>query len=152
MTITITEYRQKLALADAEMLRTQAGDALLSALDLLALIKRRIQTKGQNYNNVSFSPYTKAHKKVRQNYGAQTEKVDFTMTGRLMANITPIVEKTDGQSTTININARTSDNQVKIAGAIRKRGNILTPSEQEKKIAVNAYVTRRVKRLKSILQ
>jgi hypothetical protein len=148
--MNIVEYRITLAETQATLLRTRANDCLLSALDLLALVKLRIQRKGENSEGNKFSPYTKPYAKFRKDRGAQTEYKDYNVTGRLSANITPLIESDTPQETVVSIGARSDDNRAKLAGATKKDGNILTPSKSEIALLQKVYAQRRIKRLNKL--
>ncbi len=115
----------------AEMSANRDRDALNIALEVKALVQLRIQTTGQNFDEVLFSPYTPAYSRHRQKAGYQTDIVDFTRSGNLWANIRPeVVESTEVKSV-VEITARDDRNQVKLQGAVKKRGNILLVSQSE---------------------
>jgi len=107
------------------------SEVLRIALDQLALTKLRIQTKGQNSNEQPFAPYTEPYKKNRQKSGYQIGYVDFTRTGRLWANVQPRIIESNVFSATVQIEGQEQRSKDIIAGAQRKRGNILQPSKAE---------------------
>lgn len=106
-------------------------EVLLIALDQLALTKLRIQTKGENSENAKFAPYVPPYAKARQAAGYQVGFVDFTRTGRLWANVQPRIERSDIFSATVVIEGSEQRSKDIVAGARRKRGNILQPSKEE---------------------
>ncbi len=115
----------------AEMSANRDRDALNITLEAKALVQLRIQTTGQNFDEVLFSPYTAQYAKNRQKAGYQTEYVDFTRSGNLWANVRPeVIESTEVKSV-VEITARDDRNQVKLQGAVKKRGNILLVSQSE---------------------
>jgi len=115
----------------AEMSANRDRDALNIALEVKALVQLRIQTTGQNFEEVLFSPYTNQYAKNRNRAGYQTDYVDFTRSGNLWANVRPeVVESTEVKSV-VEITARDDGNQVKLQGAVKKRGNILLVSQSE---------------------
>lgn len=128
---TIDEYIEKIKRLSATIQNDRPRIALAASFDLSATIKLRIQEDGQNYNNQPFSPYTPQYAKVRNRQGYQTEKVDFTKTGRLMANTFPRVTANSQDQTIIEIAPTSAAEIAKLRGQIRKRGNILRPSQQE---------------------
>jgi hypothetical protein len=107
------------------------AEVLRIALDQLALTKLRIQTKGQNSEEQQFPPYTEPYKKNRQKAGYQIGYVDFTRTGRLWANVQPRIIASDIFSATVQIEGQEQRSKDIIAGAQKKRGNILQPSKAE---------------------
>ena len=106
-------------------------EVLLIALDQLALTKLRIQTKGENSNNQPFAPYTPEYAKDRQKGGYQVGYVDFTRTGRLWANVQPRISESGVFSATVVIEGNEQRSKDIVAGAAKKRGNILQPSKEE---------------------
>ena len=118
----------------AEMSANRDRDALNIALEIKALVQLRIQTRGYNFEETPFSPYTNQYAKRRKKEGYQAEYVDFTKTGRLWANVRPEVAESTPTMTTVEITARDEGNQVKLQGAVRKRGNILLVSKIEEDI------------------
>lgn len=119
-------------------------ELLTIALDLSAQVKFRIQSSGRDSNNQSFAPYTPIYSRVRARAGYQVQYVDFTRTGRLMANIKPEILSSDINGATVRITARDSGNQSKLVGALKKRGNILVPTQDEINDAFEAYAERAV--------
>ena len=115
----------------AEMSANRDRDALNIALEVKALVQLRIQTTGQNFEEVLFSPYTKPYAKRRERKGLQSEYVDMTDTGNAWANVRPEVTESTATSTTIEITARDVANQLKLIGFAKKRGNPLVPSAPE---------------------
>lgn len=113
------------------LINDREAEVLRIALDQLALTKLRIQTKGQNFNEQPFAPYTPAYKKNRQAAGYQVGYVDFTRTGRLWANVQPRIVASNIFSATVQIEGQEQRSKDIIRGAERKRGNILQPSKAE---------------------
>lgn len=107
------------------------AEAMRMAFDQLALLKLRIQTKGQNSNEQPFAPYVPAYARERQRSGYQVGIVDFTRTGRLWANVAPRVESATDTSVTVVIEGGEKRSKDIIQGARRKRGNILQPTRKE---------------------
>lgn len=107
------------------------AEAMRMAFDQLALLKLRIQTKGQNSAEQPFAPYVPAYAKKRQRSGYQVGIVDFTRTGRLWANVAPRVESATDTSVTVVIEGGEKRSKDIIQGARRKRGNILQPTRKE---------------------
>jgi hypothetical protein len=117
--------------------RVQKG--LEISLNTLALTKRRIQSSGTNKDGRKFERYSKIYADRRKRNGLQTRHVDFTDTGRLWNSIKPIVVRNDLFMTIIELLPRDRENQVKLAGQLEKRGNILEPSKKEIETAQKAY-------------
>lgn len=113
------------------LVNDRENEALRIAFDQLALTKLRIQTKGQNFNEQPFVPYVPAYAKERQAAGYQVGYVDFTRTGRMWAAVRPRVESSSIFSATVIIEGADQRSKDIIAGASKKRGNILQPSKSE---------------------
>ena len=114
-----------------DLIANREAEALRIAFDALALIKLRIQTKGQAYTGSPFPPYVPGYAKERKVSGYQVGYVDFTRTGRMWANVLPEVERSSVFSATVTIQGQSDYSRDIIAGAARKRGNILQPSRDE---------------------
>lgn len=115
----------------SNLINDRENEALRIAFDQLALTKLRIQTKGQNFNEQPFAPYVPAYAKERQAAGYQVGYVDFTRTGRMWAAVRPRVESSSIFSATVVIEGADQRSKDIIAGAAKKRGNILQPSKSE---------------------
>lgn len=115
----------------ANLISDRENEALRISFDQLALTKLRIQTKGQNSNEQPFAPYVPAYAKDRQKAGYQVGYVDFTRTGRMFAAVRPRVESSTVFSATVVIEGTDQRSRDIIAGAAKKRGNILLPSRAE---------------------
>lgn len=115
----------------SNLINDRENEALRIAFDQLALTKLRIQTKGQNFNEQPFAPYVPPYAKERQAAGYQVGYVDFTRTGRMWAAVRPRVESSSIFSATVVVEGADQRSKDIIAGAARKRGNILQPSKSE---------------------
>ena len=130
------EFARTLRAKLQQMNQNRAKDALRIANDLNALVRLRINTRGQDYKGKSFTPYSPGYKKKRQRAGRQTRIVDFNFTGRLQAATQSYVLKETATSVIVSTTARGTDNQNKLRGALTQpkgnpRGNILRPSQSE---------------------
>ena len=126
----------------ADITANREADALRIGLDLTALIKLRIQTRGENAGGASFLPYTPFTKADRAAKGYQIGYVDFTQTGRLWASIAPRIESSDVFSATVVIEGRDQYSQDIIKKSAPKRGNITQASKEEIEFARRANRTR----------
>lgn len=115
----------------ANLTANREAEALRMAFDQVALLKLRIQTKGQDGNEQPFAPYVPAYAKDRKSAGYQAGYVDFTRTGRLWANVVPRVESATDTSVTVVIEGGEQRSKDIIQGAKRKRGNILQATAKE---------------------
>ena len=149
------EYIQHLQNVRGEIISSQPVEGLKLAFDGFALVKRRIQSTGTDFEGSPFPPYTESYAKYgRDRQGYQSDTVDFTRRGRLLNNISPqIVTSADG-ITQITVKARDDFNQAKLNGQFPKRGNILQLSEQERALIFQAYqkrIDRLCKEIKSMI-
>lgn len=139
---TAAKIRQNLA----DLRANRERELQIIGADLSTLIKLRIQGSGENYLNTKFSPYTPGYAKQRAKKGFQTSYVDFTRTGRLFASVYPDL-KGNGSIVEVVISAHGQDNIDKVEGALKKRGNILRPSQEELDLAEQANNARVAKYL-----
>lgn len=122
----------------AELIANREADVLRIAFDQVALIKLRIQTKGESADGPLFVPYVEPYKRSRQKAGYQVGFVDFTRTGRMWANVQPRIESSNMFSATVIIEGSEQRSKDIVAGAAKKRGNILRPSAAEIQLVRNA--------------
>lgn len=122
----------------ADITNNREADALRIAFDLSALIKLRIQTSGQNADGSAFAPYVPPYAKSRAKAGYQVGFVDYTRTGRMFAAVRPRVESSNVFSATVVIEGGDQRSKDIIAGAVKKRGNILRASAEEIALAKEA--------------
>ena len=130
---TAAKIRQNLA----DLRANRERELQIIGADLSTLIKLRIQGSGENYLNAKFSPYTAGYAKQRTKKGFQTSYVDFTRSGRMWASVYPDVQGNSAVMTVV-ISAHGQDNIDKVEGAVKKRGNILRPSQEELDLAEEA--------------
>lgn len=139
---------QRIQQARHNLIANREADATLIALDQAALIKLRIQTRGEGPDGKPFLPYVPAYSERRKRAGYQVGYVDFTRTGRMWANIRPVVISSSVFSATVVLSGSEQRTQDIIAGAQKKRGNILQPTRQEIEITRAANRERILKRLR----
>lgn len=140
---TIRDLLNRVRQAKAELIANREADALRIAFDQIALVKLRIQTRGEKAEGGAFLPYTPDYAKQRQKAGYQVGFVDFTRTGRLMASISPRIQSSDIFSATVVIEPDNDEGKKILQGLSGKRGNILQPSAQELEI-IRAANRRRI--------
>lgn len=129
------QIAEKIRANIAALRANQAQETLRVTLDLIALVRLRVQTEGKDYQEQDFDPYTPGYARRRAKAGYQVGYVDFTRTGRLWASVQPEVQAQGGDVVSIQVAPRGQDNVDKARGARAKRGNILLPSESEVDIA-----------------
>lgn len=151
--ISPQEFKRRIEKAQQELESQRKPFVLKMLLDTIAIIKRRIQTSGTNSQGKPFAPYNPIYAiRGRQEKGFQSAYVDFTRSGRLWASIIPkIVGEKEG-STTGEIGPRDRENQDKVNGAFKKRGNILLPTKAETDIIQKANNLRVQRIIESVFE
>lgn len=129
--MTLKELANAFGRMRQDLTNNRQKDAALIAADLTALVKIRIQSTGKNFEEQQFEDYTTPYAKKRKKRGLQTQRVDFTDTGRMWASVQPRVTAHNDRTTQITVKAGDDENQTKLNGQFRKRGNILLPTEKE---------------------
>lgn len=129
--MAISNLIQRIRQIKHDLIANREAEVLRISLDQLALTKLRIQTKGQNAENQPFAPYVPGYAAERKKAGYQVGYVDFTRTGRMWANVSPVVVESSVFSATVVLQGSEQRTNDIIAGARKKRGNILQPSKAE---------------------
>lgn len=144
---TIRQFLDNLRRAKAEMIANREAEALKISLDQIALVKLRIQRKGENAQGAQFSPYTPDYAKNRKKAGYQIGFVDFTRTGKMWAAIQPKVVESNVFRAVVELEGRDEKTRAMLRGHENKRGNILSPNATERAIIANANRERVLKYL-----
>lgn len=150
--MTLDEHAAQLRAAIAELAQTQVNDALQTTLDMVGFLKLRLAEGGGNADGGQFSDYSPIYSKARQKRGLQVGHKDFNVTGQLYASIQPEITGIEFGVVAVDIVPRGQDNQNKVAGQIKRDGNILQPSAQEIQDATDAHTRRRVERARKIFE
>lgn len=150
--MTIEQLEGKLKEIKIRIIQARPEECFRIVSDILGQVKNRIQSSGEDYSGAQFAPYVPAYEKKRAAEGYQTDFVDFTVSGDLWASITPRVTDQTEDSLTIQAAPRGTLNEKKAAGQVRKRGNILQPSEDEVKLAVELNRSRILAKFENIDQ
>lgn len=141
--IASRDFVEALKKAREEARQQRPAFTLKMALDTLALIKLRIQGSGQDFEGAPFADYNPIYAKYgREKKGYQSSFVDFTRQGRMWANIVPQVVEATPMKVVVETGAQDDENRAKLAGQVKKRGNILTPSADEVRMVRDANVQR----------
>lgn len=135
---TIRDLLAKIRQAKADLIANREADALRIALDQIALVKLRIQSRGENAAGAKFPPYVPPYAREREKKGYQIEFVDLTRTGRTLAAIVPVVVESSIFTATISIQGADDQTRAILGGLSRKRGNILEPSADELQLVRDA--------------
>jgi hypothetical protein len=125
-----------------DIIANREAEVLRISLDQIALTKLRIQTRGDDYSGAQFAPYVPAYAKNRKKAGYQVGYVDFTRTGRMWANVHPVIVSSSVFSATVELQGSDQRSKDIIAGARPKRGDILRPSAGEIELTRRANRTR----------
>jgi len=112
-----------------------------SALGALALVDRRITEKGQAANGAPFEDYTPSYKKRKQKAGRYTGKVNFSLTGQMLAstttgfeNIGPTERSVSEGRAKVVFDGRDVTTKKKLEGNNKTRPGFLNPSAEEVKM------------------
>lgn len=136
--MTADQYSADLRARIRAMRANRPQDVLRITFDLIGQIRLRVQSSGEDFRGRPFDPYTPDYAKQRAKAGYQVGYVDLTRTGRLWASVRPEVIQSTQESTTVEVAPRGQDNVDKARGQVRKRGNIILPSDEELNIAAQA--------------
>ena len=148
--MTLGEYVSKFAEVVKKLRETKTQRAVGVVNNVLAQVKRRIQTTGVDYEGSQYKGYSKIYKVERAGDGYQVNYFDMTRTGRLWNSINPVVER-DGRFNTIAVlKARDKNNDEKLRGNLGIRPNILRPSKTELAFAVKVWRDRALEQLNEI--
>lgn len=134
--------------AKADIIANRETDGLRMAFDLLALVKLRIQTSGENADGGQLAPYTPFTKRDRASKGYQIGFVDYTQTGRFWGNIRPRVESATIVEAVIVIGPTDAYGRAVLDSAEPKRGNLLLASKEEIELVKKVNLERVKKYLK----
>lgn len=103
---------------------------------IIPIVVRRIRTKGQHGSGTSFStPYSRSHKRRRNNEGLQTGYKDLTFTGSMLDNfqITETIQTGTGAKVTIAFEGQNERRRDQKAASNQQVANWLSDSKQENK-------------------
>jgi hypothetical protein len=106
------------------------------SLDFIGLVRLRIRSRGVNFEEQPFTPYSDSYARQREKEGYQSKRVDFTKTGAMLNSITPTIIRSLEGTTIVQIKARDQNQQDKLNFQVTKlqrapRGNILKPTQKE---------------------
>lgn len=110
----------------------------VAAGDIMALVDQRIVETGTDERGGAFEDYTPSYKAKKTKAGRYRGKVDFQLTGQMLAstgtglvNIVQESSTVSGAVATVIIAGRDKETQDKIEGNNRKRPGFLNPSPKE---------------------
>ena len=129
--MSLKQLLDRISQAKQQMVANRESEALRIAFDQVALLKLRIQSRGENAQDAPFEPYTPVYAETRKSKGYQIEFVDFTRTGRMWANIGPEVTSSNVFRAVVDIGGRDEKTRAMLRGHANKRGNILAPTQAE---------------------
>lgn len=123
-------------------------EAVQIGFDVLGQVKARVQFSGVGADGQGFSDYTPAYaKRGRAELGYQTAYKDFTRTGELFKSAKVELESQGNSSAIVSYGPDGTKNTLKAAGALAKGDEIFRSTDQERKLAVEAYRQRVRKKL-----
>lgn len=110
----------------------------VAANDIMALVDQRLVETGTDANGAAFVDYTERYKKKKTQLGRYTGKVDFQLTGQMLAstatglkNIGVTESTVSGSTARVVIEGRDTETRGKIEGNNKKRPGFLNPSQKE---------------------
>lgn len=137
--MTPSEYIATL-LQRKEALQKETKQAMIGiTLDLIGMVRLRVQSSGINPDGVPFADYVPTYKKSRAAAGYQVEFPDITRTGRTLNSIAPEVIEESDERVVVEAAPRTSRGVQILTGLSGKRPRINYPSDDEIQIARDAY-------------
>jgi len=110
----------------------------VAANDIIALVDQRIVETGKDVNGQSFEDYTASYKARKQKLGRYTGKVDFQLTGQMLAstqtglkNINTKSKEFSGTTAIVIIGPLDEETRKKVEGNDKSRPGFLNPSKAE---------------------
>lgn len=150
MAVSIRQYIDRLIAAKNSLIASRVDEVMKITLDVNALLKIRIQSRGEDYSGAKFEPYTPGYARTREKAGFQIAHVDLTRSGKTMASIMPVVQESSIFATVIIIQGADEQSRAIIRGLSKKRGDILRYSETELALARSANRQRILKHLQNL--
>lgn len=144
---SIRDLINRIAQAREQIIANREREVLTLASDQIALLKLRLQTEGVNAQGQPWVPYTSVYAKRRARDGYQVKFVDFTVTGRTLASIIPVVTSSTVFATTVEIRPADDQSRAIVSGLSNKRPGILDPSPDEVRILREGNISRILKYL-----
>jgi hypothetical protein len=109
-----------------------------AALGALALVDLRITERGVSATGQPFEDYTPAYKRRKKEAGRYRNKVDFQLTGQMLAStasgferIGPTERSVNGGRAKVKFEGRDDTTRKKLAGNNKYRPGFLNPSKEE---------------------
>ena len=110
----------------------------VAANDIMALVDQRIVETGRDVNGQAFEDYTPTYKAKKEKLGRYTGKVDFQLTGQMLAstqtglkNINTKSKEFSGTTAIVVIGPLDEETRGKVEGNQKKRPGFLNPSKAE---------------------
>ena len=147
----VQQYDQILDVVKSRLNREAALDATTS---VQALVLRRIRSRGENFEGQSFSPYSSSYSDFRQSQGRQTSFKDFSLTRRMLTNVTVKEVQITGERAILEITTlNEGDERTKLDGNSARQGvPILAPNREEINLAAESYIERLVSEIENKLR
>ena len=109
-----------------------------AALGALALVDLRITEQGTNANGAAFQDYTPSYKKAKTKAGRYRGKVDFSLSGQMLASTTtgferiaPTERTISGGRAKVKFDGRDQLTRDKLSGNNKTRPGFMNPSKSE---------------------
>lgn len=149
MTYTLGQFVAELDRIIMRLKADMPDIAVGYASDCIANVQERIQMTGTGSDGARLRAYTIAYEKFKKNpqktkrgrdlglgSSRYTGKVDYTLTGRMWADIRPLSVQSNGYNIRVLMGARKKENIDKLRGLYnRDKKNPIAPSDEEIAIA-----------------
>lgn len=146
---SMKEYVDAMRARLVKMTEERRRDAILTALDAIALVQLRIRTEGKDADGADFVPYDPVYEKSKF-AEFNNSFVDFTRTGSMLNSLTPEIIEETIEFIRVEIKPNNQSDQTKLNAHEKKWGNILRLSEEELQFVLQAWRDRRLKHLTDV--
>lgn len=130
-----------------------------AALGALALVDLRVTETGVNAQGAPFKPYTAQYKKAKQKAGRDVGRVNFSLSGQMLAstttgfeNIAPTQKSITNGTARISFDGRDKLTKDKLSGNNKTRPGFLNPSKTEMEMVTKSANEAMERDLKEILE
>jgi len=140
------DFSQNLKLMLDELPEFNRKAALESALDGIALIRKRVQTDRKTVDGASFGTYNSQYFKNKKQKLSSNRNINWTATGRTMSDLSPIITKDDGKKIEVTMKPKSAvyAERLGFLEALQKRkgrdDRIVELSKQELEIVLEIYL------------
>ena len=142
----INDFSKNLKLMLSEIAEFNRSAALTSALDGIALIRKRVQTDRKTVDGSSFGTYNPTYFKYKKQKLSSNSNINWTATGRTMSDLAPVITKDNGVEVEVTMKPKTAIyvERLGFLEALQKRKSrdprIIELSKQELEIVLEIYL------------